>query len=85
MGFPKGASIPFGRERGSTPARDVKLIRRLQPNSISKLAALAHRDFKRVYEDVISLSEAGLIDLTTDNARKSALRVADDLRLEIVV
>ena len=54
-------------------------------NSISKLAALAHRDFKRVYEDVISLSEAGLIDLTTDNGRKSIPRVADELRLEIVV
>ena len=26
MGFPKGASIPFGRERGSNPARDFNLI-----------------------------------------------------------
>jgi hypothetical protein len=27
MGFPKGASIPFGRERGLNPARDFNLIR----------------------------------------------------------
>ena len=26
MGFPKGASIPFGRERDSNPARDFNLI-----------------------------------------------------------
>jgi len=26
MGFPKGAGIPFGRERGSNPARDFNLI-----------------------------------------------------------
>jgi hypothetical protein len=26
MGFPKGASIPFGRERGSNPVREFKLI-----------------------------------------------------------
>ena len=28
MGFPKGASIPFGRERGSNPVRDFKLIKK---------------------------------------------------------
>jgi hypothetical protein len=26
MGFPKEASIPFGRERGLNPARDYNLI-----------------------------------------------------------
>ena len=78
---------PEALRRFLTPKRIdlIRLIRRRQPNSISKLAALAHRDFKRVYEDVISLSEAGLIELTTDNGRKSVPRVADELRLEIVV
>ena len=63
----------------------IRLIRKRQPSSISELAALAHRDFKRVYEDIISLTEAGMVDLAKDKGRKSAPRVADELRLEIVV
>jgi predicted transcriptional regulator len=63
----------------------IRLIRKRHPNSINKLAALAHRDFKRVYEDVMSLTEAGLVALTKDKGRKTAPRVANELRLAIVV
>jgi predicted transcriptional regulator len=61
------------------------LIRKRHPNSINQLAALAHRDFKRVYEDVMSLTEAGMVALTKDKGRKTAPRVTNELRLEIVV
>jgi len=63
----------------------IRLIRERRPDSINELAALAHRDFKRVYEDIMSLNEAGLVDLARDKGRKRAPRVADELRLEIVV
>jgi len=63
----------------------IRLIRKGNPNSINELAALAHRDFKRVYEDVMSMTEAGLVDLTKNKGRKTAPRVADELHLEIVV
>jgi predicted transcriptional regulator len=63
----------------------IRLIRKRHPNSINELAALAHRDFKRVYEDVMSLTEAGLIDLTKDRGRKTAPRVADEVHLEIIL
>ena len=78
---------PEALRRFLTPKRIelIHLIRKRQPNSINELAALARRDFKRVYEDVMSLTGAGLIDLTRDKGRKTALRVADELRLEIVV
>ncbi len=78
---------PEALRRFLTPKRIelIRLIRKRQPNSINELAALAHRDFKRVYEDVTSLSEAGLIDLRRDKSRKTAPRVADELHLEIVV
>lgn len=78
---------PEALRRFLTPKRIelIRLIRKRQPNSINELAALAHRDFKRVYEDVMSLNDAGLIDLARDKGRKTAPRVADELRLEIVV
>jgi predicted transcriptional regulator len=78
---------PEALRRFLTPKRIelIRLIRKRQPNSINELAALAHRDFKRVYEDVMSLTDAGLIDLARDKGRKTAPRVADELRLEIVV
>ncbi len=63
----------------------IRLIRERRPDSINQLAAFAHRDFKRVYEDVMSLVQAGLVDLGKDKGRKRAPRVADELRLEIVV
>ncbi len=63
----------------------IRLIRERQPDSINQLAAFAHRDFKRVYEHVMSLVQAGLVDLSDDKGRKRAPRVADKLRLEIVV
>jgi len=88
---PKGHRLfftsPEALRRFLTPKRIelIRLIRKRQPNSINELAALAHRDFKRVYEDVMSLTDAGLIDLARDKGRKTAPRVADELRLEIVV
>ena len=88
---PKGHRLfftsPEALRRFLTPKRIelIRLIRKRQPNSINELAALAHRDFKRVYEDVMSLTDAGLIDLARDKGHKTAPRVADELRLEIVV
>lgn len=63
----------------------IRLIRKRRPASISDLASMAHRDFKRVYEDIQSLAQAGLIDLASDKGRKKTPRVADELHLEIVV
>lgn len=63
----------------------IRLIRKRQPGSINELAALAQRDFKRVYEDIQSLAQAGLVDLANGKGRKKTPRVADELRLEIVV
>ncbi len=63
----------------------IRLIRKRRPASINDLASMAHRDFKRVYEDIQSLAQAGLIDLASDKGRKKTPRVADELHLEIVV
>lgn len=63
----------------------IRLIRKQHPSSINELATLARRDFKRVYEDIQSLAQAGLVDLAKDKGRKTTPRVADELRLEIVV
>ncbi len=88
---PKGHRLfftsPEALRRFLTPKRLelIRLVRKRRPNSINELAALARRDFKRVYEDIMSLSEAGLVDLSKDKGRKRAPRVADELRLEIVV
>jgi predicted transcriptional regulator len=88
---PRGHRLSFtspeALRRFLTPKRIelIHLIRKRQPNSINELAALAQRDFKRVYEDVMSLTDAGLIDLTRDKGRKTAPRVADEVHLEIVV
>jgi predicted transcriptional regulator len=88
---PKGHRLfftsPEALRRFLTPKKLalIRLIRKGNPNSINELAVLAHRDFKRVYEDVMSLTEAGLVDLTKDKGRKTAPRVADELHLEIVV
>jgi predicted transcriptional regulator len=88
---PKGRRLfftsPEALRRFLTPKRLelIRLIRERCPGSINELAVFAHRDFKRVYEDIMSLSEAGLVELVKDNGRKKAPRVADELRLEIVV
>ena len=88
---PKGHRLfftsPEALRRFLTPKRleVIRLIRERRPDSINQLAALAHRDFKRVYEDVMSLAGAGLVDLGRDKGRKKIPRVADELRLEIVV
>jgi len=63
----------------------IRLIRKRHPSSINELAALAHRDFKRVYQDVRSLTDAGMVDLMKNGGRKTTPRVADELHLEIVV
>jgi predicted transcriptional regulator len=63
----------------------IRLIRKRHPNSINQLATLARRDFKKVYEDVMSLTETGLLDLTKNGSRNTAPRAADELHLEIVV
>lgn len=78
---------PEALRRFLTPKRLelIRLIRKRQPNSINELAALARRDFKKVYEDVMSLTETGLLDLKNNGGHKTAPRVADELHLEIVV
>jgi len=63
----------------------IRLIRKERPASINELATLARRDFKRVYADLMGLVDAGLVELATHDGRKKAPRVADELRLEIVV
>ena len=63
----------------------IHLIRERHPGPINELATLAHRDFKRVYEDVMSLLGVGLVDLGKDKERRKAPQVADELRLVIVV
>ncbi len=88
---PKGHRLfftsPEALRRFLTPKRLelIRLVRKRRPSSINELAVLARRDFKRVYEDIMSLSKAGLVDLAKDNGRKKAPRVADELWLEIVV
>ena len=63
----------------------IRLIRQQKPASIYELATLAHRDFKRVHEDVKVLSEIGLVELTRDEGRKVTPHVAEELRLEVVL
>ena len=88
---PKGHRIfftnPEALRRFLTPKRLelIRLVRKPRPGSINELAAFARRDFKRVYEDIMSLAEAGLVELAENKGRKKAPRVADELRLEIVV
>jgi len=88
---PKGHRLfftsPEALRRFLTPKRLelIRLIRERRPGSINELALFADRDFKRVYEEIMSLAEAGLVDLTRNKGRSMAPRVADELRLEIVV
>ncbi len=63
----------------------IQLIRSQKPTSINALAVLAHRDFKRVYEDVQALAETGLVDLSRETGRKVIPSVAEELRLEVVL
>jgi predicted transcriptional regulator len=78
---------PDALRRFLTPKRValIRLIRQQRPSSINELATLAHRDFKRVYEDVKALEETGLLELTQENGRKMTPRVAEELRLEVVL
>ncbi len=88
---PKGHRLfftsPEALRRFLTPKRLelIRLVRKRRPSSINELAAFARRDFKRVYEDIMSLAEAGLVELAENKGRKNAPRVADVLGLEIVV
>lgn len=88
---PKGRRLfftsPEALRRFLTPKRLdlIRLIRKRRPASINALATLAHRDFKRVYEDIQSLAQAGLVDLANGTRRNKTPRVADELHLEIVV
>ena len=88
---PKGHRLfftsPEALRRFLTPKRLelIRLIRQRRPGSISQLAVFADRDFKRVYEDVMSLAEAGFVDLARNKGRSTTPRVAQELRLEIVV
>jgi predicted transcriptional regulator len=64
---PKGHRLfftsPEALRRFLTPKRIelIRLIRKRQPNSINELAGPGASDFKRVYEDVMSLTDTGLI------------------------
>ena len=64
----------------------IRLIRKHAPSSIAELARLAQRDFARVYQDVRTLSEAGIIDMPRrSKGEKTKPGVAEEIRLEIVV
>jgi predicted transcriptional regulator len=88
---PKGRRLFFtsaeALRRFLTPKRLelLRLIRQQHPTSINELATLAQRDFKRVYEDIKDMADAGLVELGKDKGRKIAPRVADELWLEIVI
>jgi len=78
---------PEALRRFLTPKRIdlIRLIRQQKPASIHELATLAHRDFKRVYEDAKALAETGLLELSRKNGRKVTPHVAEELRLEVVL
>ena len=78
---------PDALRRFLTPKRIdlIRLIRQHHPASIHELATLAQRDFKRVYEDVQTLAEPGLVELSQEGGRKITPRVAEELRLEVVL
>ncbi len=78
---------PDALRRFLTPKRIdlIRLIRHHKPASIHELATFAHRDFKRVYEDVKALAETGLVELARDEGRKITPHVAEELRLEVVL
>jgi predicted transcriptional regulator len=86
---PKGHRLfftsPEALRRFLTPKKLelIRLIRKRHPNSINELAALAHRDFKRVCQDIRSLTDAGLVDLTKNGGRKTTPRVADELQIVV--
>ena len=64
----------------------IRLIRKHAPSSIAELARLAKRDFARVYQDLQTLSEAGIIDIPKrSKGEKTKPGVAEEIRLEIVV
>lgn len=64
----------------------IRLIRKHAPSSIAELARLAKRDFARVYQDVQTLADAGIIDVPRGSkGEKSKPGVAEEIRLEIVV
>lgn len=64
----------------------IRLIRKHAPGSIAELARLAKRDFARVYQDVQTLSGAGIIDIPKrSKGEKTKPGVAEEIRLEIVV
>src|SRR5574341_1334135 len=64
----------------------IRLIRKHAPSSIAELARFAKRDFARVYQDVQTLSEAGIIDIPKrSKGEKTKPGVAEEIRLEIVV
>jgi len=64
----------------------IRLIRKHAPRSIAELARLAKRDFARVYQDVQTLSEAGIVDIPKrPKGEKTKPAVAEEIRLEIVV
>src|SRR5262245_18315102 len=69
---------PEALRRFLTPKRValIRLVRQQRPSSINELASLAHRDFKRVYEDVKALAETGLLELTQEKGRRITPRVA---------
>ena len=64
-----------------------RLIRDQQPNSISGLAELAHRDFKSVHTDVSVLIDAGLVELRKARGIKTRARkpvsLVDQLRFDV--
>lgn len=61
----------------------LKTIVAKHPESIKQLAKLLQRDFKNVYNDVIFLSDLGLIELVEHGAQKSLMPVPKYESLEL--
>ena len=53
------------------------------PTSIKQLAKLLQRDFKNVYNDVIFLSDLGLVELVEHGTRKSLMPIPKYESLEL--
>lgn len=65
-------------------AKRIELLRHLHRNPEASIASLARslkRDYKRVHEDVEALSQAGLIERTSDGLRTGY----DEIRAQFVL
>jgi predicted transcriptional regulator len=64
----------------------IKLLKKESPSSIYELAKLLERDFKNVYEDVVFLSELGIIGIKeskTGRRQKKPTLLCDNIQFDL--